>query len=169
MSADKGNITVAMHKNMYLEKMNVLLSDRDTYEVVTRDPTKRIINELKSHLNRWKQKGFISKGIYLSLLSSDGILPRAYGLPKVHKKDCPLRIIISSVNSPLYKLALYLHKILNNSIPVPDSHIKNSFHLIQELKDKKVKEKGDLISLDVISLFTNVSSSLVLTSITKRW
>lgn len=109
MNADKGNITVAMHRNMYLHKMNELLSDTNTYEVIVKDPTKKIISDLRSHLSRWKHKGYISQTLYLSLLSSDGVLPWAYGLPKVHKKDCPLRIIVSCLNSSLYKLSVYLH------------------------------------------------------------
>lgn len=40
---------------------------------------------------------------------SEGNLPRAYGLPKVYKPNCPFRIIISSLASPLYSLASYLH------------------------------------------------------------
>ncbi|XP_067208525.1 uncharacterized protein [Linepithema humile] len=162
MNADKGNMTVAIHKNTYLYKMNLLLSDESTYEVVTVDPTRKIINGLKTHLNRWRQKGFISKSIYLSLLSSDGTLPRAYGLPKVHKDNCPLRIIVSCINSPLYKLAMFLHNVLHNSIPKPDSHIKNSFQLIDMLKDKIIDDDTDLVSLDVVSLFTNVPSELAI-------
>jgi len=38
-------------------------------------------------------------------------IPRAYGLPKIHKTVCPLRIIVSSVNSSLYNLAYYLYFI----------------------------------------------------------
>ncbi|XP_067205235.1 uncharacterized protein [Linepithema humile] len=149
--------------------MNLLLSDESTYEVVTVDPTRKIINGLKTHLNRWRQKGFISKSIYLSLLSSDGTLPRAYGLPKVHKDNCPLRIIVSCINSPLYKLAMFLHNVLHNSIPKPDSHIKNSFQLIDMLKDKIIDDDTDLVSLDVVSLFTNVPSELAIAGIVNRW
>ena len=59
-----------------------------------------------------------------------GYFPRAYALPKIHK-DCPFRIIISSINSPLY--SLFLHSIIIKTIPKADSHIENSFKLVKEL------------------------------------
>ena len=67
------------------------------------------------------------------MLSNDGIFPRAYALPKIHKQDCPFRIIVSSINSPLYSLAVFLHNIIIKTIPKADSHIENSFKLVKEL------------------------------------
>jgi len=58
----------------------------------------------------------------------------AYGLPKVHKSDCPFRVILSSINNPLHKLAGFLQKILHDSIPIVtikiNSYIKNSFDFV---------------------------------------
>lgn len=108
--------------------------------------------------------------MYLSLFSTDGILPRAYGLPKIHKNSDPLRIIVSYVNSPLYKLSSCLSQhFISLYLPQPKSHIKNSFCLIEELRDKIVSHDYDLISLDVTSLFTNILSNLVIEDIKKRW
>jgi len=56
-------------------------------------------------------------------MNNDGTIPRAYGLPKIHKMGYPLRIIVTSVNSPLYNLAYYLHLIIKKSIPAALSHI----------------------------------------------
>jgi len=97
------------------------------------------------------------------------LLLRAYGLPKVHKSDCPFRIIISSIDSPLYSLATFLHGIIIRSLPKAQSHINNSFELVNLLKDKKVDNNFCLISLDVISLFANISLDLAIESLTKRW
>jgi len=62
------------------------------------------------------------------------------------------RIIISSLDSPLYNLTTFLHKILIKNIPVTDSHLNNSFDLVQKLKDVQINDDYILISLDVISL-----------------
>jgi len=75
--------------------MNKLLTDKLTYTIVDKDPTKTITSDFKVLLKRWKAKGFIEDLVYKRLLTTDGLLPRAYGLPKIHKKDFPLRIIIS--------------------------------------------------------------------------
>jgi len=120
-------------------------------------------------LARWKSNEYISKSIYNSIFCSDGNLPRAYGLPKVHKPGFPFRVIISSIDSPTYKLAYFLHKIISNNIVKPQNHVENSFHLIKELKSKSVTDDYDLISLDVVSLFTNIPINLALEGMTKRW
>jgi len=83
--ADKGNCTVVMNRDVYLRKMNDLLSDPCTYSLVDKDPTKIITRDLKDLLTRWVREGYISDLTAKSLFTSDGILPRAYELPKIHK------------------------------------------------------------------------------------
>lgn len=124
MKADKGNVTVAVDRDTYMDKMSVLLSDQDTYKVVKKDPTRNLINQLHVILMRWKKNNYISLAAYRSLNCTDGVLPRAYGLPKVYKPSCPLRVIVSSKNTPLYYFSKFLHRILYKAIPRPDS---NSF------------------------------------------
>jgi len=167
--ADKGNVTVSLDRTDYLNKMHDLLSDRETYVAVNCDPTKKITAQLKDLLQRWRRNDYISIGTYRSLLNTDGILPRAYGLPKIHKNDCPLRIIISSINSPLYSLAAFVHDILFKNLTFPNSHIENRFALIKKLNNMFLDDYYDLISLDVVSLFTNVPLDLVIGGIAKRW
>jgi len=103
------------------------------------------------------------------MYSSDGTLPRAYGLPKVHKPDCPFRIIISSIDSPLYSLATYLHNIIDNGMPKAKTHIDNSFLLSETLSDLRFENDTCLISLDAVSLFTNIPIDLAMDCLTKRW
>ena len=43
--------------------------------------------------------------------SSDGLCPRFYGLPKIHKPGIPLTPIVSVVNSPTYAISGYLARI----------------------------------------------------------
>jgi hypothetical protein len=47
-----------------------------------------------------------------ALLPSSTRPPRLYGLPKIHKEECPLRPIVSTMGSPTYNLAKYLAKHL---------------------------------------------------------
>ncbi|XP_071652732.1 uncharacterized protein [Temnothorax longispinosus] len=167
--ADKGNTTVAMLKSEYMEKMSALLGDETTYSIIDRNPTRKIISTLVSLLTRWKNKKYITQQEYRSLHVSDGILPRAYGLPKIHKPDCPLRIIVSSINTPLYDLASFLQKILHKSLPISGSSIKDSFTFFEKLNNKEFPPEFVLFSLDVISLFTNVPTDLVIDSICRQW
>ena len=77
---------------------------------------------------RWKKSGFIDDSTYRKLLTTNGNLSRAYDLTKIHKPDYPLRVIVSSINSPLYFLFLFLHNIIVNSIAKAYNYIKNGFH-----------------------------------------
>jgi len=43
MKADKGNIMVAIDVSNYSKKMNELLSDSNTYVVIKKDPTKKLM------------------------------------------------------------------------------------------------------------------------------
>lgn len=104
-----------------------------------------------------------------SLLRSDGVLPRAYGLPKIHKTVYPLRIIVSSINSLLHNFAAYLHNILHDNLPNSKSYIANSFELVKKLNNLHVEDHFKLISLDVVSLFTNVPIDLIIGDVAKRW
>lgn len=90
-------------------------------------------------------------------------------MPKVHKPDCPLRVIVSLKNSPLYCLAKFLQDTIYDAIPRTDSHVADSFHLVEKLKNVYIDEHLKLISLDVVSLFTNIPLDLAMDSVVKRW
>ncbi|KYN21656.1 hypothetical protein ALC57_05964 [Trachymyrmex cornetzi] len=72
--------------------MELMLSNENTYEIISKDPTRKIINDSPNILVRWKNKGFIDNITYKNLLSTDGSISRAYGLTKIHKTNYPLRI-----------------------------------------------------------------------------
>jgi len=102
------------------------------------------------------------------LTNSDGLLPRAYGLSKVHKPNCPFRIIIL-VDSSLHAIATFLQKTIAINIPIAHSHIDNSFDLVKKLKNIQIDDEFSLISLDVVSLITNIPIELALKSVKDRW
>jgi len=167
--ADKGNVTVAMDKDFYINKVEELLNDQNTYTIVKKNPIKSIENNLNNMVKKWLQKEFISKQQFAKLRSSDSILPRAYGLPKIHKINTPFRLIVSSVNTALYSLASFLHEILTNSSDNSCQHTLNSFEIYNRLSGMRISESDVLISLDVVSLFTNVPLELAINGVSERW
>ena len=58
--ADKGNVTVAIERTEYVNKMEAMLSDTNTYVVVKKDPRRKIISSLHEFLARWKKHEYIS-------------------------------------------------------------------------------------------------------------
>jgi len=100
--ADKGNTVVALDRMDYIVKMENYLSDTNTYSILQRNPVNKLLKNLKQLLNRWSNSKYITTRTHNFLNSSNPILPRAYGLPKIHKQGLPLRIIVSSSGSPLH-------------------------------------------------------------------
>jgi len=109
---------------MYVSKMTEMLQETETYKDFKRDSTKGVVTSLRGMLVKWRDADYISNSKYRMLLCYDGILPNA--LPKIHKQNCSYHLIVSSLNNPLYQLAVFLHSIIIKNIPKADSHIKNS-------------------------------------------
>jgi len=69
--ADKGNTTVILNKDDYINKMTVI---RYPY-LFHHDPTKKLSQDLRVLITRWKNKQFIDMHTYRKLHTTDGLLP----------------------------------------------------------------------------------------------
>jgi len=83
--ANKGNITVALDKAEYTQSISRMLQDTDTYDIINKDQVRNLTNKTRELLTRWLKNNYITTSRYKKIYCSDGILPRAYGLPKIHK------------------------------------------------------------------------------------
>ncbi|XP_015118396.1 uncharacterized protein LOC107042039 [Diachasma alloeum] len=92
-----------------------------------------------------------------------------YGLRKVHKEGCKLRPVVSCRGPPRYKIAKYLHRLLSKVQEKSQFSIKNSKEFVDFVEGNRLLEGYELVSLDVVSLFTNIPKELVLTIIEKNW
>ena len=92
----------------------------------------------------------------VQLTLTNATLAKAYGLPKIHKKEYPLRPIISSVNSPTHFLAQTLYHYIKQHKKKTISHVDNSFDLVNKIKNIIIPDEYIMLSLDVCCLFTNI-------------
>ena len=101
-----------------------------------------------------KQK-FITDEIYRDLFPSGSTPGILYGLPKVHKENCPARPILSAIATYNYKLAKFLVPLLQ-PLTVGQYTVKDSFSFVSEIT--AFQNDSDLVmaSFDVSSLFTNI-------------
>ena len=58
-----------------------------------------------------------------------------YGLPKIHKENCPMRPVVSCTDTPTYFLAKTFKDILNQALPKPLSFIKNSVKVRSKIQN----------------------------------
>ena len=94
-------------------------------------------------------------------------LPRAYGLPKLHKQKCPFRPVIPTLGSPLYEISKRLFEILKKCVYKTESYIKNIYEFINKVKKIKIPKTHRIISLDVKSLYLNIRKRLVIKALEK--
>ena len=171
VEADKSHTTVCIDKNMYLEKCNILLEDVYTYHVVKSHKT--LLDKLQKTASElakfWNNCNYLdNKYKDFDLTFTNTTLSRFYGSPKLHKNNIPFRPIVSTINSPVSFIAHEICNVIQKCCPLPASNIPNSLTLITKLQDIIIPDNYVLLSLDVISLFTNVTMDLVLESLYRR-
>ena len=93
------------------------------------------------------------------------VAPKIYGLPKIHRRDIPLRLIVSSRGSINYEVAKELSRILRPLVGSSPNHIKNTTDFVQQLKGITLEANESIVSYDVSALFTSVPIDLSLTSL----
>ena len=152
--ADKSNAVVIMNKVDYIDKLDQLLSDENTYSQLRKNPNEGIISNFNKKL-KVLLRG--NNDLIKQFTTSSPSLPYLYGTIKTHKPNNPARPIISSVGSITYKLSKYLVSVLNPLIgSISNSHIKNNVELVEKLNNVQVNSDFKLVSFDVCSLFTKV-------------
>ena len=168
-TADKGNATVIIKKSAYLEKMTTLLNDEKYYEKVKKNPLATLERKTRLHINKLNDMYFLMNDAIIPRIAQKCNVSKGYGLIKIHKENNPVRPIISAINSPTYNLSKILSKFLYEHLKKPFSHINNSFELKEKLEGIMIPDGFEIISLDVVSLFTNVPEYLICSAIEKRW
>uniref|UniRef100_A0A0C9RM79 AI1 protein n=1 Tax=Fopius arisanus TaxID=64838 RepID=A0A0C9RM79_9HYME len=176
LKADKGNVTVAVNKKFYVSKMSELLGDSFTYRIIRSDPTLDIQKKVNKLLVKWYKNNFINDAEKSRLWSRNGHIALSYGQPKIHKKNIPFRMIVSFIGTPTYRLAKYIQRILTDCIKEEIKSftsnkvsITNSLSLVKKIRSLHLPEDFAMISMDVISLFTNIPLALVISGIKSRW
>ena len=156
---DKGVGICIMRKETYHEKMEAIINlpQFQKYEGCRKNAKHPILKEeeritktLKSLLN----KGQIDETLYEQLRPRGSQPARLYGLAKVHKNNVPVRPVLSMPGSAYYKVAEYIAKCLS---VIPECKINASTKIIcDSLKTMKLGDDEEIVSFDVVSLYTNV-------------
>jgi hypothetical protein len=75
-----------------------------------------------------------------------------------------MRPIVYFVNSLVYGVSTFLAKILSLVVGNTENTVKNSCHFAEFVRGKTLKADQVLVSFDVVSLFTNIPTHLMLPS-----
>ena len=140
-----------LNKDDYQTKIKDLLSDGSKFRKITKNPCEGIQKKVNNLIDQAMiQTG---KSIPLKKVIGDYSPGYIYGNVKTHKEGEKLRPIISQLPTPTYDIAKGLDKIIKKYLP-QGKMLKSSMEFVDLLNSNEFV--GDLFSLDVESLFTNV-------------
>jgi len=155
--ADKNAGIVIMNKTDYEHKILSMLNDINTYTEINEDDSSSVKLQANRLLYSLKQQKYIDKKQYNHLTNYQVTCPIFYGIPKLHKPDIPLRPIVSQINSATYTINKYVHELLQvaeSEIPYLFKDTTAFLNTIE--KHKHVQPNTILVTLDVVSLYTNI-------------
>ena len=108
----------------------------------------------KDVLDNLLEEGEIDKTLHEGMMPIGSQPARLYGLAKVHKKNTPMRPVLSMPGSAYHKIAV---QIANWLKCVPECKINSSSKSIcDKLKTVTLEKDEIVVSFDVSSLYTNV-------------
>ncbi|XP_050509003.1 uncharacterized protein LOC126886191 [Diabrotica virgifera virgifera] len=168
--SDKGNTTVLMYRDQYMELSQSLLNDDQYYRSLPRNPTITFTSKINKHISNLKRSNIITDVVAKALNNYNGIAPRFYCLPKIHKPQLSMRPIVSSINSPNCNIAKFLANILSTSYDHNNEfNISDSFKFSEFINNFQLPIGFQIVSFDVVSLFTNLPLPVVLSSLHNHW
>ena len=161
--ADKGGSIVIMDTQDYLFKIENMLSDPITYTETNYIDLPAAKTEVNRIISALYDQRFIKKSQKQFLSRCTPRIPHFYGLCKVHKKDNPLRPIVSQIDSPAYKLNKYLDYILTTAEKHIPNLLRDTTNFLQILDNLPPITPGTLLyTIDVTSLYTVLPHDMIL-------
>ena len=163
---DKGSGIVVLERAQYEAGMAKILVNEEKFQQIDRKfaNINTIENDIKQLVKELGSSNIVNDSEAKLLKPRGSVLPRLYGLPKVHKLDLsashhdeiPFRPILSMVGSPYHALAKWL---CNKLLPIRDElcryTIKDSFAFVERIRNIE-PTSNYMYSFDVSNLFTNV-------------
>ena len=101
--------------------------------------------------------------VYERLYPSSSKSGLFFGLAKVHKlkedtysiSNLPLRPVISNIGTATYEISKYLANLLQ-PLTKNEYTIDSTKHFVEKIRGERIPSDHELVSFDVVSLFTNV-------------
>ncbi|CAD6225600.1 GSCOCG00011838001-RA-CDS, partial [Cotesia congregata] len=149
--------------------MPELLNDPLVYLQTNKDPTRKYQDKVNGIIAVLLEESVICDQKARYLKAHNTLPPRLYELRKIHKPGCKLRPVVSCIKSPCYKLAKFLHGLLTPLINTFEFNIRNSTEMVRFINNTRLPPDYILVSLDVVSLFTNIPKALVLEIINEEY
>jgi len=156
---DKGIGICVMKTTDYHAKLNSILQlpqfkKTSPARKNAKQPVLKEEHRIMEILKKMKLEGKINESLYEKIRPVGSQPPSLYGLAKVHKNNIPVRPVLSMPGSVYHKIGNQVAEWLS---VVPECKINSSTKSISDkLSDICLNEDEEIISFDVVSLYTNV-------------
>ena len=149
--ADKSSSFVILNKKDYISKIQDILKDGSKFKKISKNPC----DNIKNRVNNLIDQANLTTGsrIPIKKIIGDYSPGYIYGNVKTHKEGAALRPIISQVTTPTYHTAKEIDTLIKRYLP-QGKMLKSTTEFVEMLGGHQYS--GNLYSLDVESLFTNV-------------
>ncbi|XP_045463801.1 uncharacterized protein LOC123673359 [Harmonia axyridis] len=169
LNSDKGSVTVIIERETYKQKMYEIVNS-ESFRTLRKDPTLTLQTKSNNYIKKLQDLNILSAERAKALKSYNSVCPKIYGNPKLHKRDCPLRPIVSSINSPTSNISMFMTEVLTQTYDRENEYfIKDTFEFATFVNNFRLEEDYVLISLDVVNLFGNLCEEVVVDVLNQRW
>ena len=87
---------------------------------------------------------------------------------KIYKDPLKIRLIISTQNLPIYKIAKKISKELRPLIRSGKSYIKDTEQFVDKIRNIKLEEDETMISFDMSGMYLSLPKQDVITEVVTR-
>ncbi|XP_065658640.1 uncharacterized protein LOC136083162 [Hydra vulgaris] len=150
---DKGSGFVRINKTDALKKIEEQLGKS---KIINYDPTQKLLRKVQNTLRNLKTK--FTKNEYRSIYPSEATPPRLYGVIKVHKptNNYLMRIIVSTIGSPTYKLSNYLVNLIQPTSNLNKTKLRNSKQFVECAQSWYIDPGEFQVSFDIFNLYPSI-------------
>lgn len=154
LKADKSNAIVILGKEDYIKKTENFIKENN-FKELAKDPTEKYKKELTETIKKCTK--VIPEDYRQKMNIANSKAPVMKGIPKIHKKDVPIRPLVNFQYAPTYKVSKLLSSRLNDDLKLEYKYnVKNSYDFADQMKHIKLSANSRLISFDISNLYTNI-------------
>ena len=168
LEADKGRATCIISRKQVHEMVEQNLKKPKRYRKLRTDTIKQSRAAINKNLAELKLKDLILKQEHSSLKPSIPKTSKARPILKIHKDPLKIRLIINTLNSPIYKIAKKISKERRPLVRSGKSYIKDTEQFVDKIRNVILEEDETIISFDISDIYPSLPKQDVIAEVVRR-
>ena len=133
------------------------MNSKENYKTINYDPTTTNSETVNKVILRFQNEIFLSSNIFEGLKSKNPKTPHCYLKPRIHEVANPETHVVSSINTHTSRISNYFDYYLQPIVKEIPSYVEDTTGFLMKIREIDfVLGISYLVSLDVISLYTNI-------------